>query len=421
MNTLPLDLPVIQNWSCHNCGGCCTQHLIEITEEERQRIEQQKWTADDGVTQPPVVSLTRWPRKPRWRLAHRDDGGCVFLNEQGLCRIHAKFGEAAKPLACRVYPYALHPHGKSVAVSLRFSCPSVIRNAGKPVSEQRSDIKTIAELIVPDHANRMAAPAVTNQDRLDWPEFERLIEPLTGLLTDTHIPLLVRIFRSLGWVSLLQQSRVSQLTKPQLKEYLGLITRAVKIQFEELPSPIDPPGKVGRLYFRLFAAQYARKDTVQSLSAGWRGRWKLLRAILAFSKGRGNVPALQSGLNPVPFAELESSLGGIPEGTSELFTRYWQVKMEGIHFCGPAYYGFSFVDGFHSLMLVLPVTLWVARWRAKSQERTAITLEDVQSALAIVDHNHGFSEALGQRDALRRIRYLAESGELARLCVWYAQ
>lgn len=421
MKSLPLDLPVIQNWSCHNCGGCCTQHLIEITEEERQRILSQNWSADDGVSQAPVVNMTRWPRKPRWRLAHREDGGCVFLNEQGLCRIHGKFGEAAKPLACRVYPYALHPHGKSITVSLRFSCPSVIRNLGQPVSQQTADLKTIESLIVPPSAQRIPAPMVTAQDRLDWPEFNLLTERLTDLLIDARVPLLLRIFRSLGWVSLVQQSRVAGLTKPQLKEYLSLITTAVKTQFEKLPEPIDEPGKVGRLYFRLFAAQYARKDTVQSLSGGWAGRWKLLRAILAFSKGRGDVPVLQAGLKSVPFADLEASFGGLPEGVNELFTRYWQVKLEGLHFCGPAYYGVPFVEGFHSLMLVLPVTMWLARWHARSHDRTTLSLDDVQAALAMVDHNHGYAEALGQRDARRRIRYLADSGELARLCVWYTK
>ncbi|HET6426488.1 MAG TPA: YkgJ family cysteine cluster protein [Planctomycetaceae bacterium] len=118
---LPLQLPTIQNWDCHNCGGCCTQHLIEVTEAERQRILAQNWTPADGI--PAGQPLFEWhagpPWKKRYRLAHRPDGGCVFLDDKGLCRIHAKFGEAAKPLACRIYPYAFHPQGKSVTVSLR--------------------------------------------------------------------------------------------------------------------------------------------------------------------------------------------------------------------------------------------------------------------------------------------------------------
>ena len=53
-----------------------------------------------------------WSR--RYRLGHQADGACVFLDERGLCRIHAKFGEQAKPLACRIYPYAFHPAGKKI-------------------------------------------------------------------------------------------------------------------------------------------------------------------------------------------------------------------------------------------------------------------------------------------------------------------
>ena len=120
MTSPRLTLPVLQNWDCHSCAGCCRQHQIEITAEEYQRIQQQGWTSADGNAQGVVVErIGGWWGPPRYRLAHREDGACVFLNEQGLCRIHAKFGEMGKPLACRVYPYALHPAGKTVTVSLR--------------------------------------------------------------------------------------------------------------------------------------------------------------------------------------------------------------------------------------------------------------------------------------------------------------
>jgi lysine-N-methylase len=111
--------------------------LIELSEEERQRIVDQEWTSTDGIPagQPVLEPHAGPPWKKRYRLAHRDDGACVFLNDDGLCRIHAKFGEAAKPLACRIYPYAFHPAGKKVTVSLRFSCPSVVSNRGKQVSQ----------------------------------------------------------------------------------------------------------------------------------------------------------------------------------------------------------------------------------------------------------------------------------------------
>ena len=123
MSRISVLLPMLQNWNCHNCGGCCREHEITITESERQRIEDQGWVAADGVpTDRPL--LVRGAAG--WRLNHQADGACVFLDNRGLCRIHAKFGEQAKPLACRMYPYAIHPAGGSLTASLRFSCPSVV-------------------------------------------------------------------------------------------------------------------------------------------------------------------------------------------------------------------------------------------------------------------------------------------------------
>jgi lysine-N-methylase len=420
MALLPLALPTIQNWSCHNCGGCCTQHLIEITDEERQRIESQQWTAADGVMQPPVVWFAGPWWKKRYRLAHQSNGGCVFLDDRGLCRIHAKFGEPAKPLACRVYPYALHPHGKQIAVSLRFSCPSVIANKGKPVGQQQADLKAIEALVVPEHADRIPPPRLSPGERVAWPEFLRIVDRLDGMLAEPHTPQLVRILQTLAWVNLIHQSKFDGLTAKQLGEFLDLVTAAVTVEFAKLPEPMEEPSRVGRLYFRLSAAQYARKDTVADLSSGLAGRWKLFRAILRFSKGTGDVPPLQPGFRSVPFATLEQPFG-LPDGVDELFTRYLRVKVQGLHFCGPAYYGIPFVEGYHSLILVLPVTLWLARWKAASDGRDRLTLADVEQALAIADHHHGYSAALGQHQSRRRVRFLAESGDLSRLCVWYAK
>ncbi|TXT29579.1 MAG: hypothetical protein FD138_2400 [Planctomycetota bacterium] len=173
---ISLTLPTIQNWSCHNCGGCCRQHAIEVTEEERQRILSQGWAANDGT--PTGDALFERHAGPPWakhyRLAHQADGACVFLNEQGLCRIHAKFGEAAKPLACRIYPYAFHPAGKQVTVSLRFSCPSVVANRGRSMKQNADEIKQLARAVVPEGHERTPPPALSARERVDWPDLLRL-------------------------------------------------------------------------------------------------------------------------------------------------------------------------------------------------------------------------------------------------------
>lgn len=422
MAPLPLQLPTLQNWSCHHCAGCCREHLIEITEAERQRILGQKWSTADGLPAgSPVVWFAGWPWKKRYRLAHRADGACVFLDERGLCRIHARFGEAAKPLACRIYPYAFHPHGKAVAVSVRYSCPSVVANRGRPVKQQLADLRLLEAEVVPQHAERLPPPPIAPGRRVSWKQFDTLLDPIDHLLANERVPLLLRLSRVLAYTALLAQARYDKLTDRQTQEFADLICEAVAAEYAACPDQVDEPSPVGRMYFRLFAAQYARKDTVGTLTQGWRGRWALLRAILKFTRGTGDVPPLQTGFQPVPFAALEQPHGGLPPGVSELFTRYLRVKVQGLHCCGPAYYGFSLVDGLHALILMVPITLWLARWWAHSSQRHAVELSDVERALAIADHHHGYNEALGRPHARQRIRYLATGGDLFRLCHWYSR
>lgn len=416
-----LELPVLQNWSCHNCGGCCRQHLIEVTEAERQRILEQKWTAQDGIHQPVMTWYAGPPWKKRYRLTHTSGGGCVFLNEKGLCRIHAKFGEAAKPLPCRIYPFAFHPAGKSFTVSLRFSCPSVVANKGTPVSQRMKELRGMAGDVIPDAAQNGPAPWLTARDRLEWSNLMPFVEALDHTLADPGSPISVKIARALTWTTLVGQSSFEKLQGSRIREFIGLLMEASRVEVPSVPDQIEEPSPLSKLYFRTLVAQYARKDTVADLSSGLLGRWRLLRAIVKFTRGIGDIPPLQEGFKPVPFDDLEGSFGPLEPAAVEIFTRYFRVKIQGMHFCGPAYYDVPFVEGFHSLALMLPVTLWIARWLAAGEQRKNLTLEDISKALTVADHHHGYSPALGQPAARSRVRALAESGDLSRLCFWYAR
>lgn len=423
MASIPLKLPTIQNWNCHNCSGCCREHAIEVTEQEYDRIVKQGWPGQEGFEdrQPLFTWHAGPPWKKRYRLANRADGACVFLNSEGLCRIHAKFGEAAKPLACRVYPYALHPAGKQVTVSLRFSCPSVIANRGQRISEQTKEMRSLAKLVVPRHRKEHPPPPVSPRETVDWPDFQRLISHLDAEFTDTQTSIVFRLLRALFWVDLLGQAKLNKLGSERLDELVQLLRTAADEEVEEDVDAWGEPTKIGRLHFRMLAAQYARKDTSIEVRQGWRGRLRLLKAVLRFARGTGQVPALQEQFQPVPFPFLEAQYGPIPEESEELFTRYFRVKVQGIHFCGPAYYDVPFAEGFQSLALVFPVTMWLARWIAAGEKRVAVNAEDISRALAIADHHHGYSPALGFLNARHRVRTLAKTDDIARLCAWYSR
>ena len=345
----------------------------------------------------------------------------MFLDDAGLCRIHAKFGEPAKPLACRVYPYAFHPAGKSVVVSLRYSCPSVVSNKGRSLDAQSDDLRRLALDVVPDSYRRLPAPDVSPQQRLDWSDFLSLVDAVDGMLAKPRVPFLMRLLCALYLVDLIGQSKFEKISGARLREFLDLVVQATEAEVTEENFPNQEPTAAGRMQFRMLTAQYARKDTHAVLARRWRNRWTLLRSAVAFAKGKGTIPILQESFGTATFSDLEGEFGSVTEEMAEIFTRYFRVKVQGLHFCGAAYYDVPFVEGFQSLALMFPVVMWLARWLAVSDNRRTLTTDDVSRALAIADHHHGYSPIFGSGSFRRRVRLLASTKEIEKLCCWYAR
>ena len=424
-------LPVLQNWSCHNCGGCCREHQIGITEEEKRRVEKQAWTAADGVPsdRPLVV-----PFGKGYRLNHQEDGACVFLDERGLCRIHAKFGESAKPLACQVYPYAVHPAGSSVTVSLRFSCPSVVQNLGTPVTQQRQAIEQLAQQIVPKNYTPPNPPDLFIGQALDWQDFTRILAFIERGLAESRVGFATRLMRILSWLELVEQASGDVLRSERLGELLRLLHEASLRAQPDDELPVVTPSRMGRLMFRQLVAQLLRHDTAATASSGFIGRLALFGQGLRYTLGRGRVPEVDDPVSvrvafsqkgqDTPgrptFRDLETGFNGRNREFDEMFARYFRVKVQGIHFCGSAYYDYSVIDGFRSLALMYPATLWVARLRAAGDGRDTLTLHDVQAALTTLDHNFGYSPVLGLKSSRRRIRQLSRLRQITALCGWYS-
>ena len=433
-------LPILQNWSCHNCGGCCREHQIVITAAEKNRIDKQKWTAADGVVvdRPLIVSHGK-----DFRLSHQADGACVFLDERGLCRIHGKFGEAAKPLACRTYPYAVHPAGNSVTVSLRFSCPSVVQNLGEPVSQQRQSLEQLAKEIVPADYMAPDGPPLFAGQRMPWYEVTRLLAFVERGLSVGTASFVLRLLRVLTWIDLLERSPFETFAGGEMKNLLPLLHETAVRALPDDDLPVVQPSGIARMMFRQWIAQLFRHDTELTARGGLKERMRLLSDGVKFTFGRGRVPDIADPIsvraafsraaakssespNDTPaamptFSQLENEFGGRNAEFDELFVRYFRVKLQGMHFCGPAFYDMSFIDGFRSLALMYPATLWVARMRAARDGRKVISLPDVQAALATIDHNFGYSPALGMAAAKNRIKQLARMQQIPILCSWYSR
>ncbi|MGV2333062.1 MAG UNVERIFIED_CONTAM: YkgJ family cysteine cluster protein [Planctomycetaceae bacterium] len=268
-NTMPspgLLLPVFQNWACHNCGGCCREHVIGITAEEKQQIEAQGWSAADGVPEDSPLFVTLGTG---WRINHQPDGACVFLAPNGLCRIHSKFGESAKPLACRLYPYAIHPAGHIVTASLRFSCPSVVQNLGPAVSSVRSTVEALAKEVVPASYRNAPAPDLRPGLPFDWPRMTRLLAWIERGLSDSTIAFPLRLQRVLLWISLLGRAEPEALSDEHFGDLVKLLFEAANRALPDAAAPVSAPNGLARLMFRQFLAQLLRHDTAANLNSSF--------------------------------------------------------------------------------------------------------------------------------------------------------
>ena len=412
MKPLPIEIPALQNWSCHGCSDCCRgQLLITITPEEKQRIEKQKWAAADGV-EPATLIVTEGNA---FRLAHQSDGACVFLDAAGRCRIHAKFGEEAKPLACRLYPLVIHPAGKKVVVGLRFSCPSAVENRGRPLSAQSPEIQKLVRLVVPEDYQAGSPPPILAAPDGEWPDFLRFVKWLDTSLAANDVPVALKLLRALHWLGAVEKGRLDQITGTGADEILEALVQSAAQKISSLQEPPARPSRFGRLFLRLMVFEHARTTRVNNPGES-DGRWQRLRAVLRFVRAGGRTPALRSGLASVKFSDLEKSSGPLSPPMEALVTRYFRVKIQSLHFCGRAFHDRPLIEGFRSLALLYPVILWLSRWLAVSDGRTEITAADVARAVSMVDYHHSYSTHLEWR-----VRLLQQRNDIAKLIGWHVR
>ena len=408
-----VEIPPIQNWSCHGCTDCCRgQLLIQLTPEDKQHIEKQGWTKADGVD-PGSMILSEGGH---FRLGHQSDGACVFLDPSGRCRIHAKFGADAKPLACRLYPLVIHPAGEKVVVGLRFSCPSAAANRGQPLAEQKAEIQKLAECVAPDQFGEIPPPAVLAGPGTEWPDLLRFVQWLDTSMAVKEAPLTLRFLRTLHWLGAVEKGSFGQISGPGADEILEALFQSAGKKLPALPESPARPGRFSRLIFRMLVLEYARMTTVEDLRAPGRYRWRTLRAVWRLARAGGRTPALREGLEPVEFAAIEQRFEPLSPAIEAMLTRFFRVKIQSLHFCGRAFYDRPLIEGFRNLALLYPVILWLGRWLAAGRQRTNLTEADVARAMSMVDFHYSYSPYLAWR-----VRLLAQRDDIARLCAWYGR
>lgn len=384
--------------------------FIEVTPEEKARIEKQGWTPSEGVDPSAMIV----PHGATFRLGHRADGACVFL-DGSKCRIHSRFGEAAKPRACRLFPLAFQPCGNKLLAGLRFSCPSAAANAGPPLTGQTAELRVLAGLVVPENFGDIPAPSIAGNAPLDWPDFLRFVSRLDDILVQCQ-PLAAGLRACLRWLALIRSAQFDQITGPEANDILAALTKSA---IEEARKRPGPPTGLGWMLFRSHLSNYIRTDTVADINASPRRRLVLLLNLVRFVAGL--KVALDGQDRPIVWTETLGSFGPVPADAEAILTRFFRFKIQTLHFCGSGYYGMSLMEGFWHLALLYPVILWLARRQALSEGRRNIAAPDILRAIQLADHPHGYSPALDRAAARRIVRILHHRGEIQRLGALFSE
>ena len=418
-------LPVLQNWDCHSCGDCCRSYAVPVTAEERRRIEGQGWEKLPEFAGVPFFVK----RGGEFYLNHRADGGCVFLGADKLCRIHGKFGSAAKPLACRIYPFLLVPAGDHWNLGLRLACPSAAENKGRGLNAQLGDAREYAayfESTAAPGALDAPPPPLHGSQRVSWADVGRIAIAFSKMLANDADPFERRWRKILFIVTMLRKATFDGGGDPKkavagakLSEMLHVLGLAADEEEPKTAAEVPRPGWAGRTVFRQLVAVFSRKDHGAEQGTAQRGPVRRLVSAVKFAAGRGRVPKVHAVLTDgATFRAGEVPLGALSDTAVSLLARWHRLKVESLQFCGAPNFGLSVWEGVESLALTFPAAMWLARVLVAGGKPPD---EAVTQAVRMVDDNFGFNPLLGSARQKFALRLLANRGDLSKLVAWYGK
>ena len=302
---------------------------------------------------------------------------------------------------------------------MRFSCPSAAANRGRPVADAEEDLLNLSHLLE-QHVGRSAdgapPPLLQAGQQLSWPDVCRVVQVLVEIVQDRSDRLERRLRKCLAFARVGRQTEFDRLQGDQLSKYLQAVRAAMETEVPREAVDVPPPDRLlGRVLFRVLLAVFVRRDRDVYRAPGIRRRLGRLLAGCRFARGRGPVPRVNRFLPETTFEEVERC-SGMPPEMDETLERYYLVKLNSLQFCGPPNFDLPFWTGLESLVLTLPMILWLRRALGGLPP-----VQAVQQAVQLVDDHFGGDLMLGLPHVHFLLRTLSQRGELEKLVAWYSR
>lgn len=358
-----------------------------------------------------------------WVLNKRPDGACVFLDEDNRCMIHARSGEPAKPLACRIFPFSLRsvPHGWQA--SLRYDCPSVRSSKGAPIAQYRAWLADLSGELDHDAAILDDTPNLARGVRASVEEVDAVIARFTRWCRAAEHSMMDRLVGAARVTSTLQHAKLRKVRGHRLVELIDLLFAALPAESAQAP---DEATHRQRRLLRLLAFAHAEHVTLAEMRSGvirrLGKRWQQLRRAKRFWAGRGFVPHWPGFDGDVLFEAVETMPPDPEHGgaVGELLNRYVTARLQARSVFGRGYYGWRVFDGMAALWTSIAAVGWLGRCFAAGDGSKSLRYDDVARALGVVDRAATRVPALGTTAERARTAYLSREDGVARLLQQYA-
>lgn len=406
--SLPLRaLPIVEQWSCQGCGVCCRGSIITLNDDDLAKLAAQHWDQHEQFRH---VKITEREALFGGRrvLAKRADGSCVFLTDAGRCAIHELHGVEAKPAVCRMFPLQLVPLEKFAYLTPRRSCPTAAADAGPAIEQQLPEAKK-SGLFRPAAAR---PPLLIAGVRRSWPEWLKAADALGRIVGDARLPLVRRLVHGLHFCTLLENCKLQQVDDNTYRELIDLLQGAAPEGAAQFFSDRQPPAKTAESLFRQAAAHYIRVHPGFRATNRWRERWRMMWTSLAFTRGRGSVPAIHPEFPPATFDALQRPLGPLSAEVMRPLERFFETHTASQQYAIVGAGGRSLVDNFRALALSFPLALWILRLAIGDRPPTTSDMINIVVAL---------ERGRGMPAISRSATIMAHAHDLERLIAWYAR
>ena len=373
--------------------------VVTVTREEQRRIIDAGWPGR-------LAGQRLFHRfKRQVVLAHQPDGACVFLADDGKCRLHAESGEAVKPLTCRLFPFVLTPGVGGVRLDLRADCPSVAANKGRSLPAHAKAIRAFADELgarsAPDEWDFSSSQSVSSDESVV------VLRAFDSMLTHRDLSHRDRWRTGAALLDLLYQVRVRKVRGGRFTELMSLLTENAILEAQSAEQVLLP-DKIDRL-FRQWLFLHAWVETRFDLGPieKLRRSWARYRESRAFVRGVGAVPQWMT--DNVTFEQV-AAIQPAADADLEPVLRIMRVKLDAHAVAGRSFYGLDLLRGLTALWLTPALTGWFARLNAAGRGGDTLTADDIVAGVTRTHRTFGVSPVFGRFSERLRLAAFARPG-----------